>query len=275
MPTLSVIVAVHDQRAMNQLFLESLAACTDSDYELVVVDNASTDGSRELFAAAGARIVANDRNYGYAHCQNQGLAVARGEVLAFLNNDLLLSPHWDARLLEVMARRGLDVATPCSAENVEDRAATRRLMRRWKRIKYPLLLAAGPRRWTLRAAHRLMYGDWARFADARWERFGDRVKEGFVGAAVVMTRRAAEVLGPWDPRLQGADFDLFLRTKARSRERGDLRPCHIALGVYVHHYIRLTLRSRPPPFADRARFLALEEKWGAEVLARDLAAIDE
>jgi GT2 family glycosyltransferase len=275
MPRLSVIVAIRDQLAMNRLFEESLRASTDGDYELIVVDNASTDGSREYLASRGARIVANDRNYGYARCQNQGLAVASGEVLAFLNNDLILSPHWDSRLLSVMARQGLDVATPCSAENVEDRAATRRLMRRWKRIKYPLFLAAGPRRWTLRATHRLMYGDWAAFADARWARFGDRVKEGFVGAAVVMTRRAVELLGEWDPQLQAADFDLFLRTKQRHRERGDLRPCHVALGVYVHHYVRLTLKSRPPPFADRALFQGIEEKWGPEVVARDLAHIDD
>lgn len=275
MPRLSVIVAVRDQLAMNRLFEESLRSCTDSDYELIVVDNASTDGSGDFFRAQGATVIANPENYGYARCQNQGLAAARGEVLAFLNNDLVLSPHWDTRLLAVMARQGLDVATPCTAENVEDRAATRRLMRRWKRIKYPLFWVAGTRRWTLRATHRLMYGDWQEFADARWARFRDQVKEGFVGAALVMTRRAVDLLGEWDPRLQAADFDLFLRTKQRARERGDLRPCHIALGVFVHHYIRLTLKSRPPPFADRALLRGIEEKWGAEIVARDLATIDD
>lgn len=274
MPTLSVIVAVRDQLAMNRLFLESLRASTDADHELIVVDNASTDGSRRYFEAQGARVVANERNYGYAHCQNQGIAVARGDVLAFLNNDLILSRHWDARLLETMAANGLDVATPCTAENVEDRAATRRLMRRWKRIKYPLFLVGGARRWSLLATHRLMYGDFQRFADARWARFGHRVKEGFVGAAVVMTRRALALVGEWDPRMQAADFDLFLRTKQRSREHGDLRPCAIALGVFVHHYVRLTLKGRPQPFADRGRFLGIEEKWGAAA-ARDLAGIDD
>lgn len=274
-PALSVIVTVHDQLPMNLLFLEHLRASTDAAFELIVVDNASTDGSREFFEAQGATVITNQRGYGYAHSQNQGLAAARGSLLAFLNNDLILSPHWDTRLREAMAAHGLDVITPCTQENVEDRASTQRLMRRWKRIKYPLLFLGGARGWTLRLAHRLMYGDWQRYVEARHARYRSAVKPGFVGAAVIMTRRAIDLLGAWDPRVQAGDFDLFLRSKRRSLERGDIRPCHIALGVFVHHYIRLTMRRNRHPFADQDAFISIEQKWGSELAAGYLAGIDD
>jgi GT2 family glycosyltransferase len=217
----------------------------------------------------------NDRAHGYAACHNRGLAVAGGEVVAFLNNDLILSPHWDGRLLQVMARHGLDVATPCTAENVEDRTATQRLMRRWKRIKNPTLFLLGTGETPLRLSHRLMYGDFARFAEERWQRFGDRTKEGFVGAAVVMTRRGLDLIGAWDPRIQAADFDLFIRSKHRSITHGDVKPCAIALGVFVHHYIRLTSKRERTPFVDQDRFVSVEAKWGPELAARYLAHIDD
>ncbi len=270
-PRLSVIVAVRDQLEMNRLFLESLRASTEGTHELIVVDNGSTDGSRELFEAAGARVIANGGNYSYPRCQNQGAALARGEWLAFLNNDLLLPRGWDSQLLEAMAEHGLDVASPCGLESAEDPAVTRRLHRRWNRIKYAVLAILGTRRAALRLMPRLMYGNLDRFAAARRARLRHRVKEGFVGCCVVQSRRALELLGPWDERVQAGDFDLYLRSKQRSLERGDIRPCHVALDVYVHHYVRLTLRGSRAPFLDADRLVSLDDKWGRETAARLLA----
>jgi hypothetical protein len=47
-------------------------------------------------------------------------------------------------------------------------------------------------------------------------------------------------------------------------ELGDIKPMHIALGVIVHHYIRLTLKSAREPFVDRDNMITPEEKWGLE-----------
>jgi GT2 family glycosyltransferase len=91
---LSVVTAVHNQLPMNRLYLEELRRRTDLPLELVIVDNASTDGSREFFESQGATVVANEANYSYARCQNQGIAAATGDVLAFLNNDLCFPDHW-------------------------------------------------------------------------------------------------------------------------------------------------------------------------------------
>ena len=264
---LSIITAVHNQLPMNRIYVEELRRRTDLPYELIVVDNASTDGSREFFASQGATLIANQANYSYPRCQNQGLAVATGDVLAFLNNDLCFPDHWDTRLLATMEAHGLDVATACGAENAGDREVTRRLHRRWHRVKGVNLALAGfsgLSEHTLRRMQRWMYGDWERFSEAWYRDHRNQVAEGFVGAAVVQTRRAIDLLGPWDERMQTADFDLYLRTRKRHMEKGDIRPCHVVLDVYVHHFMKLTLKARRPRFADADKLVPLGEKWGEE-----------
>jgi GT2 family glycosyltransferase len=113
-----------------------------------------------------------------------------------------------------------------------------------------------------------MYGDWERFCRNRAEQFEGLVIEGYVGNSVLMNRRAIDRIGLWDERIQAADADLFLRAKKRAVEVGDIRPLHIALDVFVHHYIRVTMRARPPAFADAARLIPMEKKWSAAEVAR-------
>jgi hypothetical protein len=85
-----------------------------------------------------------------------------------------------------------------------------------------------------------------------------------VGNTVVFSRRALEILGPWDETQQAADFDLFLRTAMRAREVGDIRPMHLALDCFNHHYIRLTMKGGYPPFVDKDNLIPLDQKWTTE-----------
>ena len=93
--------------------------------------------------------------------------------------------------------------------------------------------------------------------------------EGIVGNNVMMTRRAVDIMQGWDERIQAADWDMFMRTKKRSVEQKDIKPCHIALGVYIHHYIRMTAKYavKPTPFADIDRMMGLHQKWTDEEIA--------
>ncbi len=54
-----------------------------------------------------------------------------------------------------------------------------------------------------------------------------------------------------------------------------MRPCHIALGVFVHHYIRLTVRRHGHRFADQESLISIEQKWGPELAAGYLSGIDD
>src|SRR5664279_3722225 len=72
------------------------------DLEVVVIDNASTDGTRDLLRPREAqwRVIYNDRNVGFAAGQNQAIRAATGEWLLCLNPDVLLADDFVSRLLE-------------------------------------------------------------------------------------------------------------------------------------------------------------------------------
>lgn len=266
-PTLSIITAVHNQLAVNRWYVEHLQRNTRLPYELIVIDNASTDESGDYFASVGAHVIRNPANYSYPYTQNQGISRARGQWLAFLNNDIVVPPGWDERLLKSAGRHGLDALTVCGIERIESAEATRVMRRRWKRAALPVRLF-GPKQPWLQLSHRWMYGDWEAFSARRAHDFEGQILEGYVGNSVLMNRRALDLAGLWDERIQAADADLFLRIKQRAVDHGDIRPLHIALDVFVHHYIRVTLRARPPAFADTAHLIRMEDKWNAAEIAR-------
>ena len=263
---ISIITAVHNQLAINKIFLEYLKKYTHHPYELIIIDNNSTDGTREFFKENGAIVIENDANYSYPYTQNQGIKAAKYDVFAFLNNDITVAPNWDKHILEAMKANALDVATVCGIERLESKEVTKEYGRRWKRIKN-IISFFNRSEWSFRLMHQLMYGNWEKFSEARHQQFGNKCIEGFVGNSVVFTRRALDLLGLYDERIQAADFDLYVRAKKRFFEHGDIKPCYIALGVYNHHYIRVTLKSKPPVFADASQMIKLEDKWTAEELA--------
>ena len=260
---ISVIVAVHNQLPMNRLFVKHLKAATKNAFELIVIDNASTDGSADFFESAGATVIRNAGNHSYPRSQNQGIALARHDWLAFLNNDVIVSPGWDQVLVETMTANKLEVATSCGVERLETPVATRSLKRRWKLIR-SLVGLAGTGQTQLEWMHRLMYPNWRSFCAGRQVDFQQQVLKGFVGNTVMIRRSAFDKIGMWDERIQAADFDLYLRTAVRARDVGDIKPMHIALDCFVHHYIRLTIKGGYPPFVDRDNLISLEAKWGAE-----------
>lgn len=257
---ISIITAVHNQLAMNRLFVASLQKYSSLPFELIIIDNASTDGSAEFFESAGAKVIRNKQNFSYPVTQNQGIKIATGNVFAFLNNDIIVCPNWDQLLLESMEVNKLDLLTSCGIEQVENKQASILLRRKWNFAKnfvslFPTTLSS------LRLMHKLMYGNWEKFCALRDQRFHNQVKEGFVGHSVFCTRRALDLIGLWDEKLQAADFDIYMRSKKRNLEFGDMKPCQIALNIFNHHYIRLTVKSKPIPFADAANIIKFEDKW--------------
>lgn len=90
MPRLSIIIVTYNSRAELEVCLRSL---TDTpvgiDREIVVVDNASTDGTPEYLRERwpGVRLIQSDQNTGFARANNTGLRQTFGDLILFLNPD--------------------------------------------------------------------------------------------------------------------------------------------------------------------------------------------
>ena len=100
MPRFSVIILNWNGRDLLRGCLVSLSEQKWRDFETIVVDNGSTDGSAELLAQefAWARVIRNAENAGYCGGNNQGIAAAGGDVIVLLNNDAELAPEFLANL---------------------------------------------------------------------------------------------------------------------------------------------------------------------------------
>jgi GT2 family glycosyltransferase len=263
---LSIVVAVRNQLAHNRLFLETVAAYSVLRTELIVIDNGSTDGSAELFREAGARVLPTGGNLCYPESMNLGLAQARGEYVGFLNNDIVVSPSWDGRLIAALSDHRLAVVSPAGIERMPTEALSRAVQERWRLVKRRVGLVESVA--DLRRALEMMYGTWEDFCAQVRTAFQDRMVPGIVGSCVVMSRVFANEIGGWDPRVQAADWDLFLRLRQRAEERGDIRPPMIAGGVYLHHYVQATRRGERAPFTCAHPRLAVQEKWGETAIRR-------
>jgi GT2 family glycosyltransferase len=100
----SVIVVNYNSLAHIDTCLESVLSQTFPDFEIIFVDNNSTDGSLEHARAKFPKLtfVVNKTNLGYAGGINSGLALAAGEYIAPLNIDTEVSPDWLAIMVRFM-----------------------------------------------------------------------------------------------------------------------------------------------------------------------------
>ena len=119
---ISFIIPLYNCLPLTQTMLASLRETLPSglNYEIILVDDGSTDGTRAWLAGfcqpvvsrsnpliqspAPCRAILNEKNLGFAGACNRGAAAATGEFLFFLNNDLVLQSHWLEPMLAVFAR---------------------------------------------------------------------------------------------------------------------------------------------------------------------------
>ena len=110
-PRVSVVVATRDRKARLRTLLESLRAQTAGadSFEVVIVDDGSTDGTPALLAAESRRggldmrIVRRESGSGPARARNEGVHAARAPLVAFIDDDCVATPGWLEALLEAAA----------------------------------------------------------------------------------------------------------------------------------------------------------------------------
>ena len=104
---LSIIIVTHNSRSPVEKCIASIEAHPPSrDFEILVIDNASVDGTPEMIAGRfpSVRLFANEENIGYSRGVNQGMRASEGRHMLILNPDIIVREGSIDRLVEFLER---------------------------------------------------------------------------------------------------------------------------------------------------------------------------
>lgn len=212
-PAVSVIVPVYNDPDGIQTTLESLLdqSVPRSSYEIVVIDNGSTDETRAVVRSVASRfdhvrleVEASVRG-SYA-ARNRGVQAARGSILAFVDADMSVDPDWLRRAVTAMEASDAEYLA-CAVH----------------------LYAPGD--------SESLAGKYNRLTDLQVGRFVRRMR--FAPTCSLLVRRSLlEAVGPFDPRFRSSGD---LEFGNRVAESG--RTLHYAPQVPMYHPARTTVRS--------------------------------
>jgi len=122
MTLVSVVIPTYNRCQLVQLAIDSVLAQTYTDYELIVVDDGSTDGTGEALASRyGDRIrYVWQENQGESSARNRGISIARGKYIAFLDSDDLWCPEKLARQMALLERSPAVGLVFCQAQKIDE-----------------------------------------------------------------------------------------------------------------------------------------------------------
>ena len=109
----SIIVLTFNGLELNKKCIDSVLKYTDTDFELIIVDNASEDGTSEYLKTLKdprVKVFLNKENVGFAKGNNQGAKKAGGDVLVFLNNDTEATKNWLPPLTKALKDKKTGIA---------------------------------------------------------------------------------------------------------------------------------------------------------------------
>jgi glycosyltransferase involved in cell wall biosynthesis len=243
-PRVTVFVPVYNGEPFLAETIQSVLTQTFPDFELLVVDDCSTDRSASLvrqFADPRIRLVHNDRNRGRSYTRNRGLMLARGEYVAVLDADDVCEP---LRLEETVAYLDAHpkVAAVGSAATIVDSAGRALFV-----LRPPAASdAVRARLFTVNC---------------------------FIHSSVSFRRKLVLAAGGYDEQLQQAeDYELFMRLSAKHQ----LANLDIALVRYRVHDSQVSQRELKEQrrLADRARVAAFEDQLRRGLISDDIRAPD-
>ena len=224
-PEVSVVIVTWNGRRYLEACLEAVVAQAGIAAEIILVDNASSDGTadfvRDRFPQV--RILVQRENLGFAGGNNAGVKEARGRFLAFLNNDTIPDATWLRAL-----RDGID--------------ETSKFLLATSRIVYmhdaSVIDSAGDGLFRAGGAYKHHHGAPAHVANTSREVFG------MCGAACMISKRVFDELGGFDEDFFASHEDVDLSYRARLRGYR----CRYVADAQVRHHGSATL-GRVSPLA--------------------------
>lgn len=211
-PDVSVCIANWNCRELLHQCLLSLREAAGIRLEVIVVDNASTDGAAELVQQEFPEVllVRNRSNTGFAHASNQAARLARGRFLLFLNNDTIVPSDTIAELVDYAATHpGVGMVGP----RLEGSDGQTQVSCRARPTALTLLHRTSLLRWT--GLLRRRYRQYRR--ECQRESAGACSVETLMGAAMLLPREVFFGVGGWDEdyTFGGEDLDLSTRVGRR------------------------------------------------------------
>jgi len=101
----SIIIPVHNQFQFTNNCLHSISKNTKGNYEVIVVDDASTDETvSQLKDIENLKLICNNENLGFIESCNKGARLSNGKYILFLNNDTLVTDDWLTPLLDLIKK---------------------------------------------------------------------------------------------------------------------------------------------------------------------------
>jgi GT2 family glycosyltransferase len=214
-PAVSVAVVTYNSSRHLEPFIAGLpAAAGDLVYEVVVADNASTDGSADLARRLrpDAVVVAGTENRGYAAGVNAAIRAARGrDAVLVCNPDVRLGPDSIPNLLGALGRARAGVVAPRTTSETGTLVYSLRRDQSVRRVLGEAVIGG------TRARH---FSSWSQIVGDEHEYATAHVVDWASGAVLMCARRCLDDVGPWDESFfmysEEVDFQL------RARERGYL-----------------------------------------------------
>lgn len=202
MPDLSVVIPTFDTASMTLRCCRAVLASMPPRGEVIVADDGSSDGTRELLAreVPSVQVVRLDSNHGFTTAANRGVEVSRGRIILLLNSDAAVQ---DDALQEIVAAFDADPMLGVAGARLlhEDGKP------QWSGGQTPTLP------WMIGVVSGA--GRFARFFRRRPEPMQQREVDWVSGAAMAIRREVWEVAGPLDERFRFycQDIDLCLRAR--------------------------------------------------------------
>lgn len=247
-PLVSIIILTRNGLSFTQQCISSIFSYTSENFELILVDNKSYDGTVEyLYSLPKTTVIANRINRGFSGGCNQGLSIAKGEYIVLLNNDTVVTGGWLTRLLWwIQQDESIGIVGPRSNYILPQQAVH---PVPYKKIKELPIFAA------------------------RWSKTNFRQgceADHLSGLCMAFKKTLVDQIGGLDERFfpgyyEDSDFSIRARISGKK--------LWVADDVYIHHYGSSSFKQNP--FMQRKAVLESEKKFMAKWKITDLSKINE
>lgn len=222
---LSIVVVNWNTRQLLRECLESVRANAPASFELIVVDNGSTDGSVEMVRSDFPEVVliANEDNRGFAAANNQGFAIARGTNILLLNSDTVVHGDVLAESVRYLERNPEVGAMGCRVLNTD--GTVQLTCSRFPGLVAQFMMASGL--WKLKRPR--FFGA---YLMTDWQRDSEREVEVITGCYLLVRRVLIDQVGVLDEDFFffGEETDWCLRMR-----KAGWKLMFAPVGTITHH----------------------------------------